>query len=48
MDITVPNIPNNEEAGEHTVPFDRVLYIDRDDFREVSVTNGRHTHRRVF
>jgi len=32
--IDVPNIPNDEKAGQHKVPFDRVVYIERSDFRE--------------
>lgn len=33
--VCVPNVPGNEAAGSHTVPFQRVLYIDRSDFKEV-------------
>ncbi len=32
--IAVPNNPENEAAGTRQVPFSRVLYIERDDFRE--------------
>ncbi|KAL7747659.1 Glutaminyl-tRNA synthetase [Sorochytrium milnesiophthora] len=30
----VPNNPRDEASGSHQVPFTRVVYIDRDDFRE--------------
>lgn len=33
-EITVPNKPRDESMGSHKVPFTRVLYIDRSDFRE--------------
>ncbi|ORX60669.1 glutaminyl-tRNA synthetase [Hesseltinella vesiculosa] len=33
-DIVVPNKPRDAAMGEHTVPFTKVLYIDRADFRE--------------
>lgn len=32
--VQVPNIPNDESAGHHTVPFDKVVYIERSDFKE--------------
>ncbi|CEP15816.1 hypothetical protein [Parasitella parasitica] len=31
---TIPNKPRDPAMGEHTVPFTKVLYIDRSDFRE--------------
>jgi len=34
VNIEVPNIPNDKEAGIHYVPFNNVIYIDRDDFRD--------------
>jgi len=34
MDITVPNIPNDQNSGSHTVPFGKVIYIEKSDFRE--------------
>lgn len=32
--LTVPNHPNNPGMGHRQMPFNRVLYIDRADFRE--------------
>lgn len=32
--IEVPNIPNDKTAGTHTVPFGKVIYIEKSDFRE--------------
>jgi len=34
VDVTVPNIPNDQNSGVHTVPFSRVIYIEKSDFRE--------------
>ena len=34
-DRVVPNNPVDPGQGEHSVPFTRVIYIDRSDFREV-------------
>jgi len=34
--VTVPNIPNDQNSGVHTVPFGRVIYIEKSDFREKS------------
>ena len=31
--LTAPNFPKAPQLGSHTVPFSRVLYIDRDDVR---------------
>ena len=39
VDIEVPNIPNDASKGVHKVPFDRVMYIDQSDFREVSAVS---------
>ncbi|KAG0235508.1 hypothetical protein BGW42_005121 [Actinomortierella wolfii] len=33
--LTVPNKPRDPSFGEHKIPFTRVVYIDRSDFREV-------------
>lgn len=35
--VTVPDFPNDptKSSATHSVPFDSVIYIDRDDFREV-------------
>lgn len=35
IDVQVPNFPQDESRGHHTVPFDRVVYIDAVDFQEV-------------
>jgi len=32
--IKCPNVPGKTESGEHTVPFSKTIYIERDDFRE--------------
>ncbi len=34
-EVEVPFSPKNPEFGQHKVPFTRVVYIDRSDFREV-------------
>ena len=34
-EFTLPNNPQNPEAGTRSVPFSRELYIDADDFAEV-------------
>ncbi|KAI9276085.1 tRNA synthetases class I, catalytic domain-containing protein [Sporodiniella umbellata] len=34
-EVVVPNKPRDPLMGEHKVPFTRVFYIDRSDFREV-------------
>jgi glutaminyl-tRNA synthetase len=34
-DVDVINNPEDESAGTRKVPFSRVLYIERDDFREI-------------
>ncbi|XP_046840394.1 glutamine--tRNA ligase-like [Xenia sp. Carnegie-2017] len=36
IQITVPNIPHDDTQGSHQVPLDRVLYIDRSDFKELN------------
>eukprot|EP00117_Sycon_ciliatum_P049901 scpid45389/ scgid35306/ Probable glutamine--tRNA ligase; Glutaminyl-tRNA synthetase len=41
IELKVPNHPNNPDAGEHCVTFDRVAYIDRDDFRSVKEAGYR-------
>nr|CAG4649950.1 EOG090X01EL [Sida crystallina] len=33
--IEVPDFPTEPQKGSHQIAFDRVLYIDRSDFREV-------------
>ena len=32
--VDAPFLPDDEAAGSRSVPFSRVLYLDRDDFRE--------------
>ncbi|KAL4943449.1 hypothetical protein BDV06DRAFT_189803 [Aspergillus oleicola] len=34
LDLDVPFSPKNPEMGSHKVPFTRIVYIDRSDFRE--------------
>jgi len=31
----VPNIPHDPSKGEHKIPFDRVVYIEQSDHKEV-------------
>jgi len=33
VEVQVPNFPGDESRGHHTVDLDRVIYIDRADFR---------------
>lgn len=33
--VSVPNIPGNDDKGTHNVIFDREMWIERSDFREV-------------
>ena len=40
LQIEVPNIPHDTSKGVHSVPFDRVIYIDQSDFREVGGGNN--------
>ncbi|CAG9816307.1 unnamed protein product [Phaedon cochleariae] len=35
LKISVPNFPNKPELGNHTVRFDRTIYIEKNDFMEV-------------
>ncbi|XP_057296066.1 glutamine--tRNA ligase-like isoform X2 [Hydractinia symbiolongicarpus] len=34
VEIEVPNIPTDKIAGTHTVPFGKIIYIEKSDFRE--------------
>ncbi|KAL4791330.1 tRNA synthetases class I, catalytic domain-containing protein [Aspergillus venezuelensis] len=34
LDLDIPFSPKNPEMGSHKVPFTRIVYIDRSDFRE--------------
>jgi hypothetical protein len=33
--VDVPNIPHDASKGFHSVPFGRVIFIERSDIREV-------------
>ena len=33
--LEVPNIPHDPGQGVHHVPFDKVIYIEQSDFKEV-------------
>ncbi|XP_023219402.1 glutamine--tRNA ligase-like [Centruroides sculpturatus] len=35
IDVEVPNFPNQSQKGYHKVPFSKIVYIERSDFREV-------------
>ena len=39
IEIEVMNVPSDVsrgiDCGKHSIPFDRVVYIDRADFKEV-------------
>lgn len=35
IDVPVPNFPNKPELGSHSVTFDKIIYIERNDFAEV-------------
>lgn len=35
--VSVPDFPNKPELGSHDITFDRIIYIERSDFMEVSV-----------
>lgn len=35
IEVSVPNFPNDASKGSHTVQFDRVIYIEKKDFRKV-------------
>ena len=34
--IDVPNFPADESKGKHSIPFKSVVYIEREDFKEVT------------
>jgi len=36
-EITVPDFPADEARGSHTIPFNKTVYIERSDFREVGL-----------
>ncbi len=33
--VEMPDFPADEARGSHTVPLERTIYIERDDFQEV-------------
>eukprot|EP00794_Sanderia_malayensis_P006051 gene6051-6753_t len=33
--IDVPNIPGNDTSGTHRIPLEKIIFIERSDFREV-------------
>lgn len=35
IELEVPNFPNDENKGKHKIYFDKVLFIDATDFKEV-------------
>ena len=35
-ELMVPNVPKDPSRGEHAIPFTKVVYIEKADFREVS------------
>ena len=37
-DVNVPNFPADESKGHHKVPLRKVIYIEKSDFREVSIS----------
>jgi glutaminyl-tRNA synthetase len=40
--LDVLNFPNDENKGSHSVAFDKTIYIDACDFKEVSLTMAHH------
>ena len=42
--IDVPDFPTEPHKGSHTISFDKVIYIDRSDFREVVSIPFAHSH----
>ena len=34
--LSVPDFPADESKSSHTVPLEKVVYIEQDDFREVT------------
>lgn len=43
INVEVPNFPSDPKLGSHIVPFDKVVYIERSDFKEV----GEKGYRRL-
>jgi glutaminyl-tRNA synthetase len=35
--LNVPDFPNDPQRGTHSVPFSKVIYIERSDFREEDI-----------
>ncbi len=42
LKLTVPNVPGDPTLGQHIVLLAKELYIDRADFKEVSVCSYCH------
>ena len=40
VELDVPNFPNNESKGTHKINFNKVVYIDASDFKEVLKKNN--------
>ena len=38
--VSIPDFPADPSRGSHLVPFERTLYIERDDFRQVEGTSS--------
>eukprot|EP00112_Aurelia_sp_Birch-Aquarium-sp1_P006551 Seg1720.10 transcript_id=Seg1720.10/GoldUCD/mRNA.D3Y31 product="Glutamine-tRNA ligase" protein_id=Seg1720.10/GoldUCD/D3Y31 len=34
LEIDVPNIPGNESSGSHKIPLEKIIYIEKSDFKE--------------
>lgn len=41
VDIDVTNVPHDPSMGSHSVPFDKELFIERNDFRETAESDYR-------
>ncbi|KAF7391735.1 hypothetical protein HZH68_011278 [Vespula germanica] len=41
LKLSVPNFPNAPERGHHEITFDKVLYIEASDFREIDEKSFR-------
>ncbi|KAK4872474.1 hypothetical protein RN001_014503 [Aquatica leii] len=38
--VSVPNFPSKPELGSHNVAFDRIIYIEKNDFAEATTDKG--------
>ncbi|XP_060519696.1 probable glutamine--tRNA ligase [Cylas formicarius] len=43
VQVSIPNFPNKPDLGQHSITFDKVIYIDRSDFQEI----GEKGYRRL-